>query len=182
MINPRIGLYSQLEPEIQPEIIGMTTNLVTRKLSCTANTGRKMRFLIFLALLVSVPLQAGTIKKWVDEEGNVHYGDAPPISAKTENVRVLSAPTNPGKALPRLSSPGTEDTAGGATGGGASDDQVPADQAKIACDRAREDLDVISRSNRIKLREADGTERYMSTEEIEERRALAEEDVKQFCK
>ena len=65
-----------------------------------------MRFLIFLALLVTVPLQAGTIKKWVDEEGNVYYGDSPPISVKTENVRVLSAPSNPGKALPRLSSPG----------------------------------------------------------------------------
>ena len=142
-----------------------------------------MRFLIFLALLVTVPLQAGTIKKWVDEEGNVHYGDSPPISAKTENVRVLSAPTNPGKALPRLSSPGSgENSAGGASGDAAGGGDVPADQAKIACDKAREDLDVISRSSRIKLRSADGTERYMTSEEIEERRALAEEDIKNFCK
>ena len=142
-----------------------------------------MRIFMLLALLVAVPLQAGTIKKWVDEEGNVHYGDSPPISAKTENVRVLSAPTNPGKALPRLSSPGTgENAGGGASGGAAGDGKVPTDQAKIACDKAREDLEVISRSSRIKLRSADGTERYMSTEEIEERRALAEEDIKQFCK
>lgn len=142
-----------------------------------------MRFLILLAVLVTAPLQAGTIKKWVDEEGNVHYGDSPPLSVKTENIRVLSAPTNPGKALPRLSSPGSdENSGGGASGDSASNDQVPADQAKIACDKAREDLDVISRSSRIKLRSADGTERYMTTEEIEERRALAEEDIKQFCK
>ena len=140
-----------------------------------------MRFLIFLALLVTVPLQAGTIKKWVDEEGNVYYGDSPPVSVKTENVRVLSAPSNPGKALPRLSSPGTEESSGG-TSGGADSDQVPADQAQIACQKAREDLQVINRSSRIKLRSADGTERYMTTEEIEERKSLAEKDIKQFCK
>ena len=142
-----------------------------------------MRYLICLALLFSLPLHAGTIKKWVDEEGNVYYGDSPPISVKTENVRVLSAPTNPGKALPRLSSPGTEEASGGGTpAAGDNGNQVPRDQAQMACDKAREDLQVINRSSRIKLRSADGSERYMSTEEIEERRKLAEEDIKQFCK
>lgn len=142
-----------------------------------------MRYLICLALVFSLPLQAGTIKKWVDEEGNVYYGDSPPLSVKTENVRVLSAPSNPGKALPRLSSPGTEDAQGGGTSAaGNNSDKVPKDQAQIACEKAREDLQVISRSSRIKLRSADGTERYMTTEEIDERKKLAEEDVRQFCK
>ena len=142
-----------------------------------------MRYLICLALLFSLPLQAGTIKKWVDEEGNVYYGDSPPLSVKSENVRVLSAPSNPGKALPRLSSPGTEDASGGGTSAaGNNSDKVPKDQAQVACEKAREDLQVIGRSSRIKLRSADGTERYMTTEEIEERKKLAEEDVKQFCK
>jgi hypothetical protein len=142
-----------------------------------------MHYLICLALLVSMPLQAGTIKKWVDEEGNVYYGDSPPLSVQTENVRVLSAPSNPGKALPRLSSPGTDEAAGGGSPAAGNDNgQVPRDQARIACEKAREDLQVISRSSRIKLRAADGSERYMTTEEIEERKQLAEKDVKQFCK
>ena len=132
-----------------------------------------MRFLICLTLLVSMPLHAGSIKKWVDEDGNVHYGDAPPVSASTQDVRVLRAPTNPGKALPRLSQPKSEDGASSTTAS-ADGDNVPEDQAQIACQQAQEDLEVIGRSSRIKLRGADGTERYMSTEEIEERRIQAE--------
>jgi len=77
-----------------------------------------MRYLIFLILVVSTSLHAGTIQKWVDENGNVHYGDAPPVSTKTENISVQSAPSNPGKALPRLS---TEET-DGAEGASGDDD------------------------------------------------------------
>lgn len=159
----------------------MTTILWIRKLANKGIKGHKMRYLIYLVLMTSMSVQAGTIKKWVDDEGNVYYGDSPPLSAKTENVRVLSAPTNPGKALPRLGNNENDQTASGDSGG---DDKakVPADQAKIACDKAREDLQVISSSSRIKLRSADGSTRYMTTEEIEDRKKQAEDDVKQFCK
>ena len=137
-----------------------------------------MRYLICLTLLISMPLQAGAIKKWVDEDGNVHYGDAPPVTAKTEDVRVLSAPSNPGRALPRLSTtPGADQN----TGTAASNNEVPEDQARIACEQAQEDLKVINRSSRIKLRAADGSERYLSTEEIAERKEQAEADIERFC-
>lgn len=142
-----------------------------------------MRYLIYLALMASMSVQAGPIKKWVDEEGNISYGDSPPLSVKTENVRVLSAPSNPGKALPRLgNTEGDQAAQGSASAGGQEQDRVPADQAQIACEKAQEDLQVISRSSRIKLRSADGSTRYMTTEEIEERKTQAEADVKQFCK
>ena len=138
-----------------------------------------MRYLIVLTFLVSTMLQAGAIHKWVDADGNVHYGDAPPVTVKTESVRVQSAPTNPGKSLPRLSTSGSEDVdEGGET---AAAGKVPKDQAKIACDQAKEDLQIISRSSRIKLKSADGSERYLTTEEIDQRRDLAESDVDQFC-
>ena len=141
-----------------------------------------MRYLICALLLITLPLHAGTIKKWVDEDGNVHYGDSPPVSAKTENVRVLSAPSNPGKALPRLSTSSTENAnATTSTGSPAGDAEVPEDQARIACDNAREDLKIIGNSSRIKLRMADGSTRYMTTEEIEERKTQAEADVERFC-
>lgn len=136
-----------------------------------------MRYLIYLTLLLSMSLHAGSIHKWTDEEGNVHYGDAPPVKAKTESVRVQSAPSNPGKALPRLNSPEAQDETTTAADGG----EIPKDQAKIACDQAQEDLKVIGRSSRIKLRAADGSTRYLTTEEIEERKQQAEDDVKRFC-
>ena len=141
-----------------------------------------MRHLIFLTLFISGPLLAGTIQKWVDEDGNVHYGDAPPVSAKTESVRVQSAPSNPGKALPRLGGQEKDEGDGSGASSTAAGTDVPRDQAKIACDQAQEDLAVINRSSRIKLKTADGGERFLTTEEISERKTQAEADIKQFCK
>jgi len=147
---------------------------------------KHIRVIICLFILASSSLFAGEILKWVDEDGNIHYGDAPPISAETERVRVLSAPSNPGKALPRLSTDGS-------TGNGnkrdtdvaASDAQddlkLPANQAIIACEEATADLKVMNRSSRIRLRSADGTTRYMTSEEIDVRRENAEKAVSLHC-
>ena len=138
-----------------------------------------MRYFIYLIIFLSTSVQAGSIQKWVDEDGNIHYGDAPPVSVKTEQVRVIGAPSDPGKALPRLNNSGSGDSA---SSGEPGPSDVPEDQAKLACDRAQEDLKVLKSSSRIKLKAADGTSRYMTTEEIEERRKTSEEDVKNYCK
>ena len=50
------------------------------------------------------------------------------------------------------------------------------------CEEARSDLVKLNRSENIRVRSADGSVRYMSAEEKEERRKLTEEDIKQFCK
>ena len=138
-----------------------------------------MRYLTYLILVVSTSLNAGTIHKWVDENGNVHYGDAPPVKTKTESVRVQSAPSNPGKSLPRLSAPdGTQQAAG-------DEDALPQaseGQARKICEAARQDLTVISTSNRIRLKQADGTERYLDDAEIAERKARSQAEVDRFCK
>ena len=145
-----------------------------------------MRIIIYLLILTSNSLFAGDILKWVDEDGNIYYGDSPPISVETEQVRVQSAPSNPGRALPRLSSQGSgngtsTDGTRVATGNGQQQPKLPEDQAKIACKEASDDLDVIKRSSRIRLRSADGTSRYMTTEEISTRREIAEKSVALHC-
>ncbi len=137
-----------------------------------------MRYLIVLTFLVSTTLQAAVILKWVDADGNVNYGDAPPVTVKSEPIRVQAAPSNPGKSLPRLSNSAGED---GETTTAGEQPPVPKDQAKIACDQAKEDLQVISRSTRIKLKSSDGSERYLTTEEIEQRQKQAQTDVDRFC-
>jgi len=144
--------------------------------------GKTMRYLIYLTLLASTSLNAGSIHKWTDADGNVFYGDAPPISAKTEDVWVQSAPRNPGKALPRLSSPGGEAEPGSESAATASNgNAVPADQAKIACDNANQDLQIIQSSSRVKLKLADGSTRYLTSEEIDERKTQAESEIERFC-
>jgi hypothetical protein len=134
-----------------------------------------MRYLTYLVLVVSTSLNAGAIHKWVDENGSVHYGDAPPVKTKTESVRVQSAPSNPGKALPRLSAPdGTQQVAG--------QPAVSKDQASKICEAARDDLNIINTSSRIKMKQSDGTLRYLSEEEIAKRKADSEADVASYCK
>jgi hypothetical protein len=145
-----------------------------------------MRNIICLFVLMSSPLYAGEILKWVDGDGNIYYGDSPPLTAETEQVRVISAPSNPGRALPRLSDQGSQnkgnpDSTNAAAGGDQGTPRLPDDQAKIACKEATDDLQVIKRSSRIRLKSADGTTRYMTTEEVNTRRENAEKAVSLHC-
>ena len=131
-----------------------------------------MRYLILLSVLLSTSLQAGSIHKWVDSEGNTHYGDAPPVTTTSKQVRVQSAPSDPGKALPRLVQDKKNEKKG---------DDVPADQATIVCQQAQDDLSVINSSSRIQVKAEDGSLRYLSTEEIASRKEKIEADIEQFC-
>ena len=138
-----------------------------------------MRYLTYLVLVVATSLNAGTIHKWVDENGTVHYGDSPPAQTKSESVRVLSAPSNPGKALPRLNQPNTsQQSAAGASG---EQPQASGDQAQEFCNLARKDLEIINGSSRIKLKMNDGSTRYLTAEEITERKAQAEAEIERYC-
>ena len=138
-----------------------------------------MRTLFWLTCLFIAPLQAGEIHKWVDADGNIHYGDAPPVDVNSQNVRVQRAPSNPGRALPRLLNDEEAENSDGTTARqGPDPDATP---EEIACFNAREDLEVIANSDRIRLQQADGSSRYMTAEEIASRRTQAEADVAQFC-
>jgi hypothetical protein len=133
---------------------------------------------LMLAVFTSLnptTLNAGAIHKWVDDKGNVHYSDAPPAKTKSENVRVQSAPSDPGKALPRLNSPDSSSQAAG------NEQKVSEDQAANICASAKADLDVISTSDRIQVQTADGNLRYLSDEEIAERQASSQAEVDRFC-
>jgi hypothetical protein len=132
-----------------------------------------MRYLTYLVLVVSTSVNAGAIHKWVDENGSVHYGDAPPVKTKTESVRVQSAPSNPGKALPRLSTPDKQ--------GDGEQPEVSEERASKICESARSDLSVITNSARVRLKMADGSERDMTDKEIADRKSRAQSEVDRYC-
>lgn len=140
-----------------------------------------MRYLIYLILAISTSLNAGSIHKWVDENGNVHYGDAPPLKTKSENVRVLSAPSNPGKTLPRLNS---SENSGEKSNDNAAGNkrEVTDEQASKMCASASADLDVINNSVRVQVQQLDGNLRYLSESEIAERKAKSQAEMDRFCK
>ena len=138
-----------------------------------------MRYLLLLTVLISVPLHAASIQKWVDEEGNVHYGDAPPVNTRSESVRVQRAPSNPGRALPRLDPTPPPD---GTEAAAAANEAKRQEQMKINCERAQKNLTTLTSGGRIKLNEPDGESRYLDAQEISDRTVQAEKDVKTYCK
>lgn len=130
--------------------------------------------------LQSHVLYAGKINKWVDEQGNVHYGDSPPANSKAKPVNVSRPPSNPGKPLPRLN-PENQPTQ--------TDQAAPKNPPKTreeanqrACQSAKDNLKVISENEMIRTRQADGSEKVLTAEEIEQRRIKLESDIKQYCK
>lgn len=53
-------------------------------------TARFVLAFLVVAVASSTPAMAGKIHKWVDENGNVHFGDAPPARVVTEQVGTAS--------------------------------------------------------------------------------------------
>jgi glutaredoxin len=43
-------------------------------------------FSLLLVLLAASPISHGQLYKWVDEQGNIHYGDSPPENANLKRI------------------------------------------------------------------------------------------------
>jgi hypothetical protein len=145
-----------------------------------------MKHLIILFLFLTCNSYAAGIQKWVDENGQVHYGDSPPTQVTTESIRISRPPSNPGKTLPRINSnseaKADDQQAQPAAKQPAAAPEPSAEQAKQFCEQARKDLVTINRSNRLRLKLADGTTRFMTDEEISARREQTQADIDRYCK
>lgn len=142
-----------------------------------------MKRLFLILIIMTSSSYAGSIQKWTDEAGNVHYGDNPPTRVKTKTINVLRPPSNPGKPLPRL---GDTKTSGSKTspvnGDTAQKPSEPSAEKKASvCAAARKNLDIINRSDSVRLKMPDGNERLLSDEEIKQRRTRYQQDIKNYC-
>jgi hypothetical protein len=144
------------------------------------------RFLIPL-LFLTCNSQAAGIQKWTDENGQVHYGDSPPAQVTHEAVRISRPPSNPGKTLPRFTTENKDQPEKKQDQPSSAQAKAPApepskEQAAQFCEQAKKDLVTINRSNRIRVKSADGSVRLLTTEEIEARRKQSQADIDQYCK
>ena len=57
------------------------------------------RRVLLLLWLVYVPIAAGAVFKWVDEDGRVHYGDRPETQ-RAAPVQIRPGPSGPAPAAP----------------------------------------------------------------------------------
>ncbi len=163
----------------------MTDFTFPRKLLELKSKEKNMKYLVCLFILISSSTYAQGIYKWTDEYGKIHYGDSPPASVTPQEVTVDKAPSNPGKALPRLKIDDSESSATSSDSpvSAESEPEVSDEQAKDICRQAHRDLSKLNRSrNKARVRKPDGTSRQMTTEERKASRAKANQNIKDYCK
>jgi len=166
---------------------------------CDTTHGRAVRTALhpafFLpALVLSSPLwlflpdAAAGVFKWVDEEGKVHYGDAPPAQGDAETVRTAPPPSDEEvlRSRDRLDAL-REQTAVLNKAREEREKQKEAAereeaQRKQRCLRAQTELGIAQFEGGVFHWDEQGNRVYMEDDEREAQRARARKDVDKFCR
>jgi hypothetical protein len=132
-------------------------------------------------LALSTGATAGQIYKWVDAQGNVHFGSQPPEGQEAASVNPnISQP----KATPPASKPSTGDA--GKAEQEAIDEKVKQEVAreesnrKENCEKARYNLAQLKNNPRVRM-EMNGEIRKLSEEERQAQIAESEKAVTENC-
>lgn len=137
----------------------------------------------------ALPVQAETFYKWTDEQGNVHYTDAPPAEGDYEEVRPATAPSDgeAASASERLQAWRERQKEAKAREAEQRAEQAEEARAEAAreenCSRAREKARVLEQNTRILLppEEEGGEPVRMSDDERLRQLEEAREQVAEFC-
>ncbi len=141
---------------------------------------------IITSLPVSLALAEKGYYKWNDARGNPHHSDRPPpagveyefISTETGLTRRVSAEEsraaarNTGAASmppPAVDAPN------------AAEEQAQIEKNPELCDQARANLDTLNSKARVRIRDQDGTIRYLTPEEKEAQRQKARDLMAVHC-
>lgn len=139
--------------------------------------------LLCLTTLGAAPGMAGSDQyRWVNQQGNEVFSDRPP-PAGTDYEVISEAP-----GLKRVAPDETE-SAPAAAKAGASEHttRVDATEAQHSkkdpelCKRAQADLQVLSGDTRVKVRDKEGKEKFLSDEEVIVQREKARAEVSVYC-
>jgi uncharacterized membrane protein len=146
---------------------------------------RKTLTLILLLAVVPGAAMGTSVYKWTDESGVIHFGDRQPTGAKAERVDVRSgtstdASGNRHSPQERLRNIQEQQADEAAQRQETAAEEARRKQREANCATARSNLDVIDRNARIRVEE-NGEQRYLSPEEIAEKRAEFERIARENC-
>ena len=125
--------------------------------------------------------------KWVDDEGNVHYSQNPPMDRDVETIK---APKTPGAstsegATGAESTPGSQQQEGTPPGESAPAQKQTAQMdpkaMQAACEKARSRLQTLTTHPRIRLQEGDSY-RIIGEEERQAMIQEANDQISEYCK
>lgn len=152
-----------------------------------SRTDMKVLGWVFVALMSAATLQvnAATVYKWTDEKGVIHFGDKQPVGQKSESVDVRSGTSrsnsnddrpSPQEQLKNLEANQEKSEEAAAV---TRKEEAAQKQRAKNCEIAKKNLETMTNNARIKVEE-NGEQRYLTPQEIEEKRnefnAIEEKD------
>lgn len=144
-----------------------------------------------LALLLTIGITgsvcAGEIYKWVDENGNAHYGDRPSGSESEQLVSLKSHRTDPqmvqARVQSRLDQQTAREAALAAQPQGPSDEELRAEkrEREEKCSTYRARLERFVHSRRLYREDEAGERVYLDEEETLAARERVQNQVEEYC-
>lgn len=143
---------------------------------------------ILLTCLLSMsvfPATAGSVYKWTDENGVIHFGDQKPSNQRSENVDIrVAAPTSgkkqnqsPEEQVDKLNNANEQKSASQKASREA---EARKKQMEANCKIAQDNLKTLNTYSRISIEE-NGKKRYLSPEEINTKRSEYQNIIEDTC-
>ncbi|MEH6355018.1 MAG: DUF4124 domain-containing protein [Marinobacter sp.] len=134
--------------------------------------------------LTPVMVNAAAVYKWTDAEGVTNFGDRQPTGIQNEQVSVKSGQPSVVNTTLSAQQQVTEleqrqQAASEASSAGEASTTRQA-QRKTNCDAAQQNLQIISNNTRIRIDE-DGEQRFLTPDEISQKKQTYEDIAEQNC-
>lgn len=143
---------------------------------------------IALTLVSSGAVLANDIYKWVDADGNVHYGDRP-VGQQSQRMAIDSRPTDNAAVrdqyqagMQARAEHNTADADAAAEAAKAAEEkQAEADERRKKCESSRATMENFVRSRRLYREDESGERVYLDEAETLAARQRVEDAVSEYC-
>ncbi len=149
---------------------------------------RKILLLALASATLASGATAGEIYKYVDDEGNVRYGDRPTGASGEERMAVVYSGTSSSSLDAQAKRRDAymqerEERRAEKQEQAEADAQAALEREERAarCEESRSRLESYLQSNRMYRETADGEREYLDEEQMLEARQKAEDSVKEYC-
>ncbi|MFG0382949.1 DUF4124 domain-containing protein [Pseudomonas sp. zbq_18] len=142
---------------------------------------RRMILACSVLLALSTTVSAGQIYKWVDAQGNVHFGSQPPEGQKAAEVNPNISQPKPPAPQVTATPADSEDAVQEKLDQQAREDVAKNEaERKVYCERIRKDLAQMKANPRVRIEDG-GELRRLTEEERQERISKSEASIKENC-
>lgn len=143
-------------------------------------------FLATLAIaalaLISAGGHAGQVYKWTDEAGQVHYSDKKPNNVDSKSLKVKGGKQTQDRTDPKEKSQALDESKQEQLEKKAEELQAKNKQQEkdSRCEAIRNNLKTIEENSRVRIEE-NGQLRYLTEEEITNKKAQFQKQLSEFC-